>query len=91
MYNNWDYFRLRLTIPKMTAQKTKISPTLSQEIYAYLRASTDKQDVNNQKLEILEYARSHKFNVDHFIEVTISSRRNTKQRRIDELVEKLKK
>jgi DNA invertase Pin-like site-specific DNA recombinase len=27
---------------------------------AYLRASTDRQDLNNQKLEILEFAREKK-------------------------------
>lgn len=57
---------------------------------AYLRASTDKQDVNNQKLEILEYARKHDLKIDEFIEVTTSSRSSSKQRRIDELTEKLK-
>lgn len=59
------------------------------KIIAYLRASTDKQDVKNQKLEILEFARNKKLHVDDFIEITISSRKTTKQRRIDELLEKL--
>lgn len=59
------------------------------KIIAYIRASTDKQDVNNQKLEILEYARNKKLHITDFIEITISSRKTTKQRRIDELVEKL--
>ena len=56
---------------------------------AYIRASTDKQDLNNQKLEILEYARQHSLKVDEFIEITISSRKTSKQRRIDELLGKL--
>jgi len=56
---------------------------------AYLRASTDKQDLNNQKLEILEYARGKNLKVDEFIEITVSSRKTSKQRRIDELLEKL--
>ncbi len=30
------------------------SQKMSQKIIAYLRTSTDKQDLNNQKLEILE-------------------------------------
>lgn len=59
------------------------------KIIAYIRASTDKQDVNNQKLEILEYARNKNIHINDFIEITISSRKTTKQRRIDELVEKL--
>ncbi len=56
---------------------------------AYIRASTDKQDLNNQKLEILEYARQHSLTVDEFVEITISSRKTSKQRRIDELLGKL--
>lgn len=56
---------------------------------AYIRASTDKQDLNNQKLEILEFARQKGLQVDEFIEITVSSRKTTKQRRIDELLTKL--
>ncbi|MGH1337829.1 MAG: recombinase family protein [Aureispira sp.] len=62
---------------------------MKKKTMAYLRASTNKQEVNNQKLEILEYARLHQLNVDDFIQITISSRKTTKQRRIDELLEKL--
>lgn len=56
---------------------------------AYIRASTDNQDLNNQKLEILEYAQAQNLKVDEFIQLTISSRKTTKQRRITELLEKL--
>jgi DNA invertase Pin-like site-specific DNA recombinase len=56
---------------------------------AYLRASTDKQDLNNQKLEILEFARQRNLHIDDFVAITISSRKNSKQRRIDELLQKL--
>ena len=42
---------------------------------AYLRASTDRQDLNNQKLEILEFAREKNLHVDEFVAITISSRR----------------
>lgn len=59
------------------------------KIVAYLRASTDKQDLNNQKLEILEFARERQLHVDEFIAITISSRRTSKQRRIDEMLSKL--
>ncbi len=53
---------------------------------AYLRASTDRQDLNNQKLEILEFARQKNLHVDEFVAITISSRKTSKQRRIDELL-----
>lgn len=56
---------------------------------AYLRASTNKQDTNNQKLEILEYARKQELRVDDFIELTMSSRKSPKQRRIEELTNRL--
>lgn len=56
------------------------------KIIAYIRASTDKQDLNNQKLEIFEFAKKNKLEVDDFIQMTISSRKTTKERRIDEMV-----
>ncbi len=56
---------------------------------AYIRASTSKQDVNNQKLEILEFTRHGNLQVDEFMQITISSRKSSKQRRIDELLGKL--
>lgn len=59
------------------------------KIIAYIRASTDKQDLNNQKLEIFEFAKKHKFEVDDFIQMTISSRKTTKERRIDEMISAL--
>jgi DNA invertase Pin-like site-specific DNA recombinase len=54
---------------------------------AYLRASTDKQDLNHQKLELLEFARKRGIKINEFVEVTISSRKTSKQRRIDELLQ----
>jgi DNA invertase Pin-like site-specific DNA recombinase len=56
---------------------------------AYLRASTDKQDLKNQKLEILEWAHKKSVHVDDFVEITISSRKTSKQRRIDEMLQTL--
>jgi len=58
-------------------------------IVAYLRASTDKQDLSHQKLELLEFARHKSLKIDSFIEITISSRKTSKQRRIDELMQTL--
>ena len=59
------------------------------KIIAYIRTSTNKQELNNQKLEILEYARKHKLTINEFVEIQTSSRKTTKQRRIDEVLEKL--
>ena len=56
---------------------------------AYIRTSTDKQDLNNQKLEIFEYAKKHQLQVNDFIEMSISSRKTSKERRIDEMLSAL--
>ncbi|MCK5678535.1 MAG: recombinase family protein [Flavobacteriaceae bacterium] len=56
---------------------------------AYIRISTDKQDLNNQKLEILEFARKNEFKIDEFVEIIISSRKSAKKRLIDDLLSKL--
>jgi DNA invertase Pin-like site-specific DNA recombinase len=59
------------------------------KVIAYLRASTDKQDLSHQKLELLEFARNKLLKIDSFIEITVSSQKTTKQRRIDELMQTL--
>jgi DNA invertase Pin-like site-specific DNA recombinase len=59
------------------------------KIVAYLRASTDKQDLNHQKLEILEFARRRGLHVDEYVEIIISSRKTSQHRRIDELMQRL--
>ncbi|MEI6126381.1 MAG: recombinase family protein [Pseudomonadota bacterium] len=53
---------------------------------AYLRVSTNKQELQNQKLEILEYARKNDLKISQFIEIEISSRKTTTERRIEELL-----
>jgi len=58
---------------------------------AYLRVSTESQEVDNQRLAILEYCQRQQIHINEFIEVKISSRRSTKERRIDELLDKLQK
>ncbi len=57
------------------------------QIIAYLRTSTDKQDLNNQKLEILEWARKQDLKADEFVKITMSSRKTSKQRRIEEVLQ----
>jgi len=59
------------------------------KVTGYVRVSTVRQDADNQRHEILEYANKNHLHIDDFIEVEISSRRDKKQRRITELLEKL--
>ena len=62
-----------------------------QKILGYIRVSTNKQDLNNQRLELLEYARKNGLHINDFIEAEVSSRKSTQARRIDELQEMLNK
>ncbi|HOL44319.1 MAG TPA: recombinase family protein [Methanothrix sp.] len=58
-------------------------------IMAYVRVSTDEQDTDKQRHEILEYANRQKWVVDHIISSTMSSRASRKKRRIEELMSML--
>ncbi len=58
-------------------------------VFAYLRVSTDKQDIMNQRLEILTFANQNGVKVDEFIEVEMSSRKDLLKRRIGELLDKV--
>lgn len=60
------------------------------ETIGYIRVSTDRQTVDNQRLAILDYCHRNQFQVDDWIDVNMSSRRTPAQRRIDELLERLK-
>ena len=60
------------------------------KVLGYIRVSTERQDINNQRMEILdEYGRKHDLKIKDFIEIEISSHKDKKQRRIEELLEKL--
>ena len=52
----------------------------------YIRNSVDQQVVMNQKLEIFEYCRTHKFSIDKWIESETSPHRSLNQKRIAELL-----
>lgn len=56
------------------------------KIYAYLRVSTDQQDVDNQKHGILEYANKHQLGNIIFIEDTVTGKKPWKERKIGELI-----
>ena len=58
--------------------------------FAYLRVSTDTQDLKSQKFEILNYCHRQKLRINKWLSIEISSKRSTKDRRIDELLALLK-
>jgi DNA invertase Pin-like site-specific DNA recombinase len=53
---------------------------------ADLRVSTGSQDLANQKMAVLDYARQQRFTVDRFVEAQVSSRKDPAQRGIDDLL-----
>jgi len=63
-----------------------IEPYSLSKTLAYVRVSTDRQDLESQRHMLLEYAHRNKIVIDDFIEVEISSRKDLKSRRIDELL-----
>ncbi len=56
-------------------------------VVGYVRVSTDRQNTENQRLAILEWASRGQVQVASWIEVKASSRKSTAARRIDELLE----
>ncbi len=56
---------------------------------AYLRVSTEQQDINSQRLGILDYANKNDLKVDEFMQIQRSSRKSGAERRLDDLLEKL--
>ena len=60
-------------------------------IYAYLRVSTDAQDVDNQKHGILEYANKHGLSKLIFVEDTVSGQKKWQLRKLGEMVRNAEK
>jgi len=60
-------------------------------IYAYIRVSSDKQTVENQRFEIKNFCRSNDMIIDHWFEETISGIQNLEKRELGKLLKKMKR
>lgn len=60
-------------------------------VYGYIRVSTDRQTVENQRFEIKKFCKKETLKVDYWIEETISGTKDVDKRKLGELLEKLKK
>lgn len=60
-------------------------------IYAYIRVSTEKQTVENQKLEIERFCESRNLKVDKWIKETVSGIKAKENRRLGALLKRMKK
>jgi len=54
--------------------------------YAYLRVSTEQQDVDNQRFGLLEYCHKHKLTDLIFIEDTVTGRQKWQRRKLGDLL-----
>ncbi len=60
-------------------------------IYGYIRVSTDKQTVENQRFEISNFCRKNNLKVDGWIEETISGTKKIDKRKLGDLLNIVKK
>lgn len=60
-------------------------------IYGYIRVSTDKQTVENQKFEIEHFCRANHLKVDYWIEETVSGKKEVRKRRLGKLLKRVRK
>ena len=59
-------------------------------IYGYIRTSTDKQNNENQRFEIEQFAHNNNLKIDQWIEETISSKKDLEERKLGKLLKKIK-
>ena len=59
--------------------------------YAYIRISTNHQNSQNQKHEILAFTQQNNIQIDKWIEETVSSRKKLTERKLNQLLKNLKK
>jgi DNA invertase Pin-like site-specific DNA recombinase len=60
-------------------------------VFGYIRVSTDKQDLEKQKHLLNEYSQQRKQLIDELLQIEISSKKSLKDRRIEELLNKVNK
>lgn len=59
--------------------------------YGYIRVSSDKQTVENQRFEINNFCKANNLEIDGWIEETISGTKNYDKRKLGKLLNKVKK
>ena len=60
-------------------------------IYGYIRVSTDRQTVENQRFEINQFCEKQQIVVNKWIEETISGTKEVQERQLGKLLKKMKK
>lgn len=60
-------------------------------IYAYIRVSTDKQTVENQRFELQNFANERRLVIDKWISEQVTGTKSEKERKLGPLLKKMKK
>lgn len=60
-------------------------------IYGYIRVSTDKQNVENQRYEIEKYCEQNHFKVDKWVEEVVSGKKTIENRKLGQLLKRMKR
>ncbi|WP_027128754.1 master DNA invertase Mpi family serine-type recombinase [Fusobacterium perfoetens] len=60
-------------------------------VYGYIRVSSDKQTVENQRFEIIKFCQKEKLTINGWIEETISGTKNYDKRKLGRLLKKVTK
>ena len=60
-------------------------------VYAYIRVSTDKQTVENQRFEIQKFATTKELVIDKWVSETVSGTKAASDRKLGPLLRKMKK
>ena len=58
--------------------------------YAYIRVSSDKQTLENQRYEILQYCHQRQIHVDRWYQEVITGTKRVKDRRLGDLLQRIK-
>lgn len=60
-------------------------------IYGYIRVSSDKQTVENQRFELIHFAEKNGFFIERWIEETVSGTKEIHERELGKLLKKMQK
>ena len=60
-------------------------------IYGYIRVSSDKQTVENQRFEVMNFCERNNLRIDGWIEETISGTKNYNKRQLGKLLKRVQK
>lgn len=60
-------------------------------VYAYIRVSTDKQTVENQRFEIQKFAMEKHLIIDKWVSETVSGTKAANDRKLGPIIKRMKK